>query len=100
MIAYVCVKCQPTMDSDVAHEMVKIPGIIEADWTYGLCDILFKVNVRSVEELNKIVFHRVRKIPGVESTETIIVSPIPIYGSRPSRAPPKTARREKKRTKR
>ena len=100
MMAYVCVKCQPKMDSDVAQEMVKIDGIMEADWTYGFCDILLKVNVRSVEELNEIVFNKIRKIRGVESTETIVVSPIPIYGTRPSRATARGRGRGKKHSKR
>jgi DNA-binding Lrp family transcriptional regulator len=86
VIAYVVVKCEPGMDNSVAKEIVKIDGVMEADWTYGFCDILFKINVQSVKKLNEIMFTKVRKIPGVESTETIIVSPIPIYGRRPSRA--------------
>jgi len=97
LIAYVCVKCQPKMDADVARETVKIPGVMEADWTYGFCDILFKVNVASVEQLDEIVLKRIRKIPGVESTETLVVSPIPIYGARPSGGP---RRRTKKPVKR
>jgi DNA-binding Lrp family transcriptional regulator len=84
MLVYVLVKVQPGKESGVARETVKIEGITEAMWTYGFCDILFKVNVRSVEELNKVVLRKIRMIPGVRSTETIIVSPIPIYGSRPS----------------
>ncbi len=83
MLAYVSVKVQPGKESGVARETVKVEGVTEAAWTYGFCDILFKVNVRSVEELNKVVL-KIRTTPGVRSTETIIVSPIPIYGSRPS----------------
>jgi DNA-binding Lrp family transcriptional regulator len=84
MLAYVLLKVQPGKESGVACEVVKTKGVTEAAWTYGFCDILFKVNVGSVEELNKVLLKRVRKIPGVQSTKTITVSPIPIYGSRTS----------------
>jgi len=95
VIAYVLVKCQPGRDSGVAQETVKIDGVIEAAWTYGFCDILLKLNVASVEKLNDIVFNKIRKMHGVESTETLMVSPIPIYGRRPSRTPARMRNRRK-----
>lgn len=82
MLAYVLLKTEPGRESEAASEVVKIKGITEAAWTYGFCDMLFKVNVGSTEELNKVVLNKVRRIPGVQSTKIITVSPIPIYGSR------------------
>jgi len=84
MLAYVLLKVRPGKESEVACEVVKVRGITEAAWTHGFCDILLKANVGSVEELDEIVLKTIRKIHGVQSTETMIVSPIPIYGSRPS----------------
>ena len=83
LIAYVLVKVEPGKESGVAQEIVKIAGVTEASWTYGFCDILFRVEVSSIEELDKVV-PKVRKIRGVSSTETIIVSPIPIHAHRPA----------------
>ena len=85
MIAYVLVKVEPGKESGVAREIVKAKEVKEAAWTYGFCDILLKAEAESMNELDKIVFNRIRKTPGVTSTETIIVSPIPIYASRPVR---------------
>jgi DNA-binding Lrp family transcriptional regulator len=84
MLAYVFLKVQPGRESDVACEIVKVKEITEAAWTYGFWDILFKVNIGSTEQLNDDVLKKVRKISGVKSTESILVSPTPIYGSRPS----------------
>jgi len=83
VMAYVLVKVEPGKESGVAQEIVKIKGVREAAWTYGFCDILLKAEVESMEKLDKVIFKNLRKTPGVISTETIIVSPIPIYASRP-----------------
>jgi DNA-binding Lrp family transcriptional regulator len=99
-MAYVLVKVQPGKESGVAQEIVKVKGVSEAAWTYGFCDILFKVEVGSMEELDKIVLNRIRKIRGVGSTETIIVSPIPIYAARPRSKPARARASPKLRRKR
>jgi len=80
--AYVLVKVDPGKENMVAQEIVRVKEITSASWTYGFCDIIFKVSVESIQGLDEIVFNKVRKIPGVTSTETIIVSPIPITSSR------------------
>lgn len=98
VIAYVLVKVEPGKESGVAQEIVRIKEVKEASWTYGFCDILLKAEAESIQELDKIVFNKLRKTPGVISTETIIVSPIPIYAPRP---PSKTgARRTRAKRKR
>jgi DNA-binding Lrp family transcriptional regulator len=97
-MAYVLVKVEPGKESGVAQEIVKIKGVSEAAWTYGFCDILLKTEVESMEKLDKIMFKNLRKTPGVISTETIIVSPIPIYASRPP-SKTKTRRTRAKRRK-
>jgi len=84
LIAYVLVKVEPGKENGVAREIVKAKEVREAAWTYGFCDILLKTEAASINELDKIVFNRIRRTPGVVSTETIIVSPIPIYASRPA----------------
>jgi DNA-binding Lrp family transcriptional regulator len=98
MIAYVLVKVEPGKESGVAQEIVRVKEVKEAAWTYGFCDILLKAEVESMPDLDKIVFRKLRRTPGVISTETIIVSPVPIFAPRPPgkmRARRKRARRRK-----
>lgn len=83
-IAYGLVKVEPGKESLVAQEVVEFKEVKEAAWTYGFCDILFRAETESIEKLDKMVLGRLRKTPGVISTEAIIVSPIPIYAARPS----------------
>jgi DNA-binding Lrp family transcriptional regulator len=96
-IAYVTLKVEPGKENEVAREIVKIKGVSEAAWTYGFCDILFKLGVESVEELDKVVLKKIRTIAGVRSSETMIVSPIPIWSSR---SPRQTARKSRPRRRR
>ncbi len=85
MMGYVLVKVKPGKESGVAQEIVRVKEIREAAWTYGFCDILLKTEVKSIQDLDRIVLKRLRNTPGVASTETMIVSPIPIYAARPHR---------------
>ena len=84
MLAYVLVKIHPGKESGVACEIGRIEEITEAAWTYGFCDMMLHVKAESTEELEEVVLNRIRKIPGVQSTQTITESPIPIHASRAS----------------
>ena len=84
MLAHVLVKIHPGKERGVACEIGRIEGITEAAWTYGFCDMMLHVKVESMQELEEVVLNRIRKIPGVQSTQTITLSPIPIYASRTS----------------
>jgi len=44
--------------------------------------MMLHVKTESTQELEEVVLNGIRKIPGVQSTQTIAVSPIPIYASR------------------
>lgn len=84
MLAYVLVKIHPGKECGVACEVGKIKEIMEAAWTYGFCDIMLDVKAESMQQLQDIIFNKIRKISGVQNTQTIAVSPIPIYASRTS----------------
>jgi DNA-binding Lrp family transcriptional regulator len=84
MLAYVLVKIYPGKECGVACEIGKIKEITEAAWTYGFCDMMLHVKTESTKELEEVVLNRIRNIPGVQSTQTINVSPIPIHASRTS----------------
>ncbi len=82
-IAYGLVKVEPGKESMVAQELVKVKEVKEAAWTYGFCDILLRAEVESIEKFDRMLMNKFRRTPGVVSTEAIVVSPIPIYATRP-----------------
>lgn len=72
--AYVLMKVEPGKESEVWQNIAKIKGIREAALTWGFCDMLLKVNVESTKKLTDVVMYKLRKIPKVKDTHTIIVS--------------------------
>ncbi len=57
----------------LAESIRKIPGVEEFAYTTGRYDIIIKVVTGSMKELSSIVLERLRKIPGVSRTESVVV---------------------------
>jgi len=58
---------------DLAAKMIKLDNVEEAAILTGAADIIIKVRVESIEELDKFVTGDLRNIPGVEKTQTAII---------------------------
>src|SRR3989344_5788391 len=56
----------------VAQEISKLEGVEEVNIMTGATDILIKVRVSSIEELNEFVIKKLRNINGVDKTQTMI----------------------------
>ncbi len=69
--AYILLTVETGMEYDVIDLISKVPGVREATITYGMWDVVVKVEVSSLPELDKLVT-RVRQIRGVEQTTTLI----------------------------
>lgn len=69
--AYILLTVETGMEYDVIDLISKVPGIREATITYGMWDMVVKVEVSSLPELDKLVT-KVRQIKGVEQTTTLI----------------------------
>jgi len=52
----------------------EVPSVIEVYGVFGRCDLIARVRVNDMEELTKLVADRLRSIPGVQESETYIVS--------------------------
>jgi DNA-binding Lrp family transcriptional regulator len=57
---------------EVAQALIDLPGIAEAYSVAGSYDLVTIARVRDHEELDDLVAGRVQKIPGIESTNTLI----------------------------
>lgn len=58
---------------DVAKEIRKLHGVEEVCIVTGGTDILVKVRVKDVDELNDFLIKKLRRIDGVDKTQTMIV---------------------------
>jgi DNA-binding Lrp family transcriptional regulator len=71
-IAYVLAKVEAGKDEEVLRETKKILGVRQATPTYGVYDLHVEVSFDTMEELDKFIFDKIRRIPGVKETVTLI----------------------------
>jgi DNA-binding Lrp family transcriptional regulator len=71
-IAYVLAKVEAGKDEEVLRETKKILGVRQATPTYGVYDLHVEVSFDTMEELDRFIFDKIRRIPGVKETVTLI----------------------------
>ncbi|MCD6484727.1 MAG: Lrp/AsnC ligand binding domain-containing protein [Candidatus Odinarchaeota archaeon] len=74
-MAFVLVVVSVGMEYDIAKEIKKIEGVKEIYTTYGSWDIVARLESDSVKGIEKSVI-AIRKISGVEYTETLLCNPV------------------------
>jgi len=60
-------------EEEVLNQLSNLEGVKEAYIVYGVYDIVAKVEAETTEKLKEIVTSRIRKIPKVRSTLTMII---------------------------
>ena len=58
---------------DAAQEIKDISGVEEVSILTGTTDILAKVRAKSIEELSEVIVKKLRTVPGVDKTQTMLV---------------------------
>lgn len=72
IVAYILVRVEPGMDQEILDNLRKSNKVVEAVATYGTYDLLVKVSVDSLSDLDNFIFENLRKLPNVKRTATII----------------------------
>ncbi len=57
---------------EVLRRMKAIPGVAEVQAVTGPFDLIVKVEAPHINEALDTVVHRIRRIPGLKSTETLV----------------------------
>ncbi|HXX98747.1 MAG TPA: Lrp/AsnC ligand binding domain-containing protein [Candidatus Bathyarchaeia archaeon] len=71
--AYILVNCTLGSEEKIIAEISKIADIKEVRGTYGVHDIFAKVKSENIESMNHTITSKIRKIPGITSTVTLLV---------------------------
>ena len=71
---FVMAKVEAGKNKEVFSSLGKLLESKKAYATYGTNDLLIEENLNTVEELEQFVFDKIRKIPAVKETVTIIRS--------------------------
>ncbi len=57
---------------EVIRRVRAVPNVTEVEAVTGPFDLIVKVQAAHINEALDIVIHRIRRIPGVKSTETLV----------------------------
>lgn len=71
--AIILINAEIGSEEEVFNEISKIEGVTEAYVVYGVYDIIAKVESEDMEKLKEIVASKIRKLPKVRSTLTMII---------------------------
>jgi len=71
--AYILVNCTLGSEEKIIDEIAKLSDVKEVRETYGVHDVFVKVKSDNTETMNHTITNRIRKIPGITSTVTLVV---------------------------
>jgi len=71
-VAFVLINAELGSEEDLARELRKIEGVSEVYIVYGVYDIIAKVEADSMEKVKEIITWKIRRLPKVRSTLTMI----------------------------
>lgn len=70
--AYVLINCELGSEEAVIAELKSMDDVVEVHGTFGAYDVLAKVESEQVEKLRETITWKVRKIPKIRSTLTLM----------------------------
>ena len=72
VISYTLARILPSQDKEVYKQVMALEGVKGAVLAYGVYDMMITIETADIEELDYIVFNKIRKIEGIVSTTTLI----------------------------
>ncbi|KPK21102.1 MAG: hypothetical protein AMJ76_03580 [Dehalococcoidia bacterium SM23_28_1] len=75
MKAYVLVVTEPGATKGVIDILHGVPGVVETHEVMGPYDIVVEVQVENLTDMPPVLGERIRKIPGIQSTTSLITLP-------------------------
>lgn len=70
--AYILMRIKPGMDRSVLQTVKKLKQVKDIETLYGAYDLLMKIQVETMDDLDAFIFDTARTIQGVERTTTLI----------------------------
>jgi len=75
--AYVLMRIKPGTDRSVLRNVEKLAQVKAVETVYGEYDLLIRIEVEALDELDSFIFDTVRTIKGVEGSTTLITIKVP-----------------------
>ena len=70
--AYVLVNCDSGNEVIVANGIRSVDNVLACNIVYGVYDIIVELEYDTIDELEEIVQHKIRRINQIQSTMTLI----------------------------
>ncbi len=70
--SYTLARIHPLQDEAAYRKIKTFPEVKEVTITYGEYDLIIKVESESLNDLDNFIFNKLRNIPGVASTTTLL----------------------------
>ena len=74
VLAYVLFKVNSGTEREVCQKLVEFGEVIQADIIFGEYDVIAKIETPSLDKLEEFVSLKVRNVPNVLVTSTMIIS--------------------------
>ncbi len=74
VLAYVLFKVASGTEREVAKKMIEFSEVMEADVVFGEYDVIARMTTTDLEKLQDFVSDKVRTVPNVLVTSTMIIS--------------------------
>ena len=72
--AYILFKVSSGTEREACEKIVDLPEVVVADIIYGEYDILARISVQNLQMLEEFLAEKVRKVPSVILTSTMIIA--------------------------
>lgn len=70
--AYVLINCELGSEESIIQQLKGLDGVKEVHGTFGVYDILVKIESETVEKLRETITWKIRKIEKIRSTLTLM----------------------------
>jgi DNA-binding Lrp family transcriptional regulator len=74
MLAYVLISVRETVETQVFDKLSRMHQVKEVHMLFGEWDFIAKVSAKSTDALSTFVVEKIRSMPEVEMTSTLIVA--------------------------
>ena len=72
IVSYTLARVVPAQDKAVYRELIALDAVKGVVMAYGIFDMMITIESNNIDELDHIVFNKIRKIEGIVSTTTLI----------------------------
>ena len=72
-LAFVLINAEVGSEDQVVKKLRETDNVKEAHLVYGVYDLIAKVEAETMDNLKAVIAQKVRKVPGIRSTLTLLV---------------------------